>query len=335
MNGISSPSALAQAARPHPWISRAPGGQPPVEDGQMVIPAVGMDLGEERVGVRYRLLGRAGAPVLLTLGGISADRGMDAWWGELVGAGRALDTGRFRLLGIDWLSRADGQAVRSADQALVLARLLDALGIERVHGLVGASYGAMVGLAFAAAFPQRIGQLVAISGAHKAHPMSTARRLVQREILRLAAEREVPERGVALARALALTTYRPPVLFEQRFDQSSARARLDELQGYLRHVGVSFAGHFDLKRYLSLSESMDLHEVDPAKVRCETHLVAVDTDELVPEAQLAELAAGLAGPARLHRVRSIYGHDAFLKEPERMNRLITSILCGEVCHGLS
>lgn len=301
----------------------------------MVLSAAGMHLDEERIRVRYRLIGRAGAPLLITLGGISADRLMDDWWGDLVGAGRAFDTDRFRLLGMDWLSRADGEAVRVEDQALALSRLLDALSIEQVQDLIGASYGAMVGLAFAAAFPQRIKRLVAISGPHRAHPMSTARRLVQREILRLASERGVPERGVALARALALTTYRPPQLFEQRFDQDCPRQRLEALQSYLRHVGVSFAGRFDVNRYLSLSESMDLHEVDPVQVHCETHLVAVDSDELVPEAQLAALAAQLSGPARLHRIHSVYGHDAFLKEPEVLNRLIGSILSGEVCHGLS
>jgi homoserine O-acetyltransferase len=296
---------------------------------------MGMSLQQEMVGVRYRLIGRAGAPLLITLGGISADRLMDNWWADLVGGERALDTDRFRLLGMDWLSRPDGVAVRVEDQAIALARLLDGLGIGRAHDLIGASYGAMVGLAFAASFPQRIGRLIAISGPHRAHPMTTARRLVQRDILRLAAERGAAERGVALARALALTTYRPAQLFEQRFDQDCPQRRMEDLHQYLRHAGVSFAGRFDLNCYLSLSESMDLHQVNPAQVCCETHLVAVDSDELVPEAQLTDLAEKIAGPARLHRISSIFGHDAFLKEPEVFNRLVGSILSGEACHGLS
>lgn len=331
MNTISSP--LSRSRRPTPWSGPAnSAAQPPVEDGQIVIQTAGMSLDENRVSVRYRLIGRPGAPVLLTVGGISADRCMDHWWSDLVGPGLAFDPDRFRLLSMDWLSRSDGQAIHSTDQAIALGRLLDELGIERVQDFIGASYGAMVGLAFAALFPRRIGRLIAISGPHRAHPMSTARRLVQRDILRLAAERDVPERGVALARALALTTYRPPQLFEQRFDQDTAQERLDELRGYLRHVGVSFAGRFDLARYLSLSESMDLHQVDPAQVRCQTHLVAVDSDELVPESQLQGLAEQLAGPTRLHRVVSVYGHDAFLKEPEVFNRLIRCIVAEENCH---
>lgn len=328
------PSSVASTRHLHPWRDRGPGIKPPVEDGQIAVTTAGMSLAEARVRVRYRLIGRSGAPVLLTLDGISADRCMDQWWGDLLGSGCAFDPECFRILGMDWLSRDDGHAIRTSDQALALVRLLDELGIEKLECCIGASYGAMVGLALAAGFPQRIGRLVAISGPHRAHPMTSARRLVQREILRLAAERDVPERGVALARALALTTYRPPVLFEQRFDQPCAQQRLSELRGYLRHVGVSFAGHFDQARYLSLSESMDLHQVDPGQVRCETHLVAVDSDELVPQAQLECLAGQLAGPKRLHLVRSVFGHDAFLKEPEVFNRLIRCIVEKEECHAL-
>lgn len=333
MNNISTP--LSSARRPRPWSTGTASLRPPIEDGQMVVMTRGMSLEQERVTLRYRVIGRAGAPVLVTLGGISADRCVDQWWADLIGPRRAFDPDRFRLLSIDWISREDGQAVQSRDQALALVRLLEALGIEQVHDFIGASYGAMVGLAFAAEFPERIGRLIAISGPHQAHPISTARRVVQREILRLGAERGVPERGVALARALALTTYRPPERFAQQFGQTQARERLDSLEGYLRHVGVSFAGRFELARYLSLSESMDLHQVDPASVRCNTQLVAVDSDELVPPAQLETLAAALGGPARLHRIDSVYGHDAFLKEPEQFNRLLRRILGQEVCHAVA
>lgn len=333
---MNSFSTLRSPAHwPRLWSTTAPAAslRPPMEDGQMVVMARGMSLEQERVTLRYRLIGRAGAPLLVTLGGISADRCVDQWWSELIGPRRAFDPDRFRLLSIDWISRADAQAVQTRDQALALARLLDALGIDRVHDFIGASYGAMVGLAFAAAFPERIARLIAISGPHQAHPITTARRIVQREILRLAAECDVPKRGVALARALALTTYRPPALFAQQFDQAEAGERLDSLQGYLRHVGESFAGRFDPARYLSLSESMDLHQIDPASVRCTTHVVAVDSDELVPPTQLEALTAALGGPARLHRISSVYGHDAFLKEPAQFNGLIGSIIAaGEACH---
>ena len=62
------------------------------------------------VRVAYRLAGRSGAPVVAVLGGISAGRYVfglpgerPGWWDESIGPGRALDTDRYRVLGIDFL----------------------------------------------------------------------------------------------------------------------------------------------------------------------------------------------------------------------------------------
>ena len=63
-----------------------------------------------RVEIAYRIAGADGAPVVVVLGGISAGRnvfkvrdGVPGWWDEIAGPGKALDTDRFRVLGIDFL----------------------------------------------------------------------------------------------------------------------------------------------------------------------------------------------------------------------------------------
>ena len=118
------------------------------------------------VRVAYRLAGRSGAPVVAVLGGISAGRYVfglpgerPGWWDESIGPGRALDTDRYRVLGIDFLGGShdttgpsSGEAfptVSAFDQGDMIVRLLDQLGIDRLHGSVGASYGGMVTLALA------------------------------------------------------------------------------------------------------------------------------------------------------------------------------------------
>ena len=55
------------------------------------------------------------------------------------------------------------------------------------------------------------------------------------------------------------------------------------------------------------------------------HYVAVEDDLLVPLADMEE-AAEHTPSARLTVIRSIYGHDAFLKEVEVMNALIAGDL---------
>ena len=275
----------------------------------------------------YRLEGPAGAPVVATFGGISADRKVNEWWQEQYGSDRALDPDRYRILSMDWLGRCwpDGSPVTTEQQARALVAVMDELGIGRIEACIGASYGAMVGLALAARHPDRIGRLVAISGAHRAHPMATAKRLIQREIIRLGVDAGDEQRGLALARALALTTYRPGMLFAERFDHDCPQRVLDRLDSYFDRQGRRLIGRFDAERYLCLSESLDLHDVDPAAVTCPVHLVAVSSDELVPVDQLQALDHALPNSS-LRVIHSDFGHDAFLKEPAFFNSLIRSVL---------
>ena len=58
----------------------------------------------------WRLAGKPGAPIVVALGGISAhrrvfdpDQPRAGWWCEIAGPGRALDSTRVRVLGVDYL----------------------------------------------------------------------------------------------------------------------------------------------------------------------------------------------------------------------------------------
>lgn len=291
--------------------------------------------------VRWTLTGPDAAPIVVVLGGISADRRPDVWWSDVVGPDRPLDTRRFRVLGIDWLGSSPdslpppaGPETRSYplisthDQADALMAVLDRLGIAAVRALVGSSYGGMVGLAAASEHPDRIGRLLVISGAHRTHPMATAHRAVQRGILELAGHARQEADGVVLARALAMTTYRTAEEFEARF---APYARTDEdgrfeVEDYLLARGRAFGERFTSRTFAALSHSIDLHRVDPARVTCPVDLVSVDSDRLVPTWLVEELESGLPGPCRHHRLGSPWGHDAFLKEPEAIGSLVADVV---------
>jgi len=297
------------------------------------------------VRVRFALHGAAGAPVVIVQGGISAHRhatataGSAGWWDAIVGPGRAIDTTRLRVLAIDWLELADlgeAHAVDSEDQADALAALLDAFGIRRAHAYVGASYGAMVGLAFAARHPQRLQHLVAIAGAHRAHPLSIAVRNIQREVVRLGERLGDPDAGLDLARRLAMTTYRGEREFAERCADAPSfedgRFKFAE-EDWLKAAGASFVKRFSAERYLALSESIDLHRVDPADVRVPTTLVGIASDRVVPLADLCELQRRCGAAATLHVIDSRYGHDAFLKEDAQIGALLQEALGGTSPHG--
>lgn len=301
--------------------------------------------GERGVEVRYLWAGAPGAPTVVVQGGISADRQVchsengseDGWWDALVGAGKAVDLEQVRVLSIDWLAAADlgAESVSSEDQADAIAALLDALHIGSVKAFIGSSYGAMVGLAFASRHGHRLGRLVALAGAHRPHPLATAQRSIQRGILRLGLENGCRDAATSLARQLAMTTYRGSAEFAQRFDGDptfvDGRYRLP-VEDYLEHAGRKFADGFDPARYLSLSESIDLHQVNPATVRTPATLIGFASDRLVPLSDLCELQRQLGAPASLEVVESLYGHDGFLKETVALSPLLRTALAEDTTH---
>lgn len=290
------------------------------------IPRVARD---ERVPVRdesrHELIGPERAPVVATLGGISATRNVTGWWPAMVTPGGSIDPERFRVLGVDYLDGGDlgdgrpARTVTTHDQANALADALDALGIERLQTLVGASYGGMVALAFAERHPARVEQLVIVSAAARPHPMAVALRSIQRQIVELALDTGRASKGVALARQLAVASYRSAEEFGERFDRSS-------VESYLRHQGEKFAQRFTAARFLALSLSCDLHEVDASRIRTPATLIAARGDTIVPLEQMQELADTLAGPTRLRVTQTFTGHDAFLAEPHAAGAIIRNVL---------
>lgn len=292
-----------------------------------------------RVPAGWELSGPPGAPVVAVLGGISASRHVtstatspeDGWWQLLVGSGAAVDTRRFRVLGIDWTVPHEG--VTTHDQADALVAVLDLLQVECLDAIVGASYGGMVALSFAATCPDRVGRLALVSAAHEPHPMATAHRVIQRRIIRLGLAAGLPSEGVALARALGITTYRTATEFAARFDsapESDGEPVVFPVERYLDHGGRKFAREWSPERYLTLSESIDRHQVDPARVCTPVAILGVQEDTLVPCWQLRELRDRLSGPVHLEEINSIYGHDAFLKEVDAVGSFLSRALNREV-----
>lgn len=291
---------------------------------------------------RYEVVGNADEPAVVVLGGISATRHATAhrgdarpgWWQEQVGPGRAIDTDRFLVICVDYLGHElapgdDVPRISTGDQARAVAAVLDALGIARVRAFVGASYGGMVALAFAACFPDRLDHLVVLGAAHEPHPMATALRTIQRQILRLGQSAGRTDEGLALARALAMTTYRTADEMAARFasapEWSDGEARFP-VESYLAACGWKYVESYTPGRFLALSESIDLHRVDPASIPVSATLVAFEGDAVCPPWQVRALAARLPASTEVHDVASMYGHDAFLKETQAVSAILTHAL---------
>ncbi|TDB28820.1 homoserine O-succinyltransferase [Stenotrophomonas sp. ATCM1_4] len=311
----------------------------PAVRGEVEVRQAMRHAGQRLLRLRYELVGTAGTPVVLVAGGISAHRhiaansgfGEKGWAEGLAGVGRALDPSRRRLLGVDFIG-ADGELdapIDTTDQADAIAALLDALKIEQLHGFVGYSYGALVGQQLAVRHPQRLARLIAVSGAHRPHPYASAWRALQRRAVALGQLQCAETHGLALARQFAMLSYRTPEEFGERFDAApevvNGRVRV-AAEDYLDAAGAQYVARTRVNAYLRLSESIDLHRVDPAAIGVPTLVVAVEGDRLVPLSDLVTLVEGLGPRGSLRVLRSPYGHDAFLKETDRIDAILANAL---------
>jgi homoserine O-acetyltransferase len=290
----------------------------------------------------------------------SAD--VDRWWGRLLGGERALDPATDFVIAANLLGscygttgpaspRAPGgppwggdfPAITVRDQVRLQQRLLDALGVERVRLVVGGSLGGMVALEWALGDPGRVEALAVLSAPAGHGPWGIALSELGRRALALDPKfrgghypaDDPPEAGLALARAIAMTSYRSRPGFEQRFGRDRRDGRFEVVR-YLEHQGRKLVDRFDANSYLALLGAMDSHDVARGRGSRESVLRALDlpvlvlsstTDVLYPPDEQLELATLLPG-AEYVELASAHGHDAFLIEQEAVGRILKQFRCG-------
>ena len=280
----------------------------------------------------------------------SADAAGD-WWEPLIGPGRALDTARFGVLcanllggrygtsGPTSIDPATGRAygatfpqVTTRDQARAHWRLLDALGVHRLALVAGGSLGGMVALEVALARPDAVRTVMPIAAPAATGPMAVAWNHLQVDLIdRLGLD------GLALARQLAMTTYRSETDFEERFGRDVETDGRPSIVSYLDHQGRKLVERFDPATYRILARAMDLHDIGvgwggshAALARLAdggTRLIGVGIvdDILYGQRQVHALvddalAAGV--DARYREIDSTKGHDAFLVEWDQLTAIL-------------
>ena len=281
------------------------------------------------------IVGPPNAPVVVVLGGISASSHVTAssanplpgWWNDFVGPGRTIDTDSFRVASIDYHGTSNGTRALSAyDQARALGRALDAEGIDRVHAVVGASFGGTVALAFGVLEPHRCDRLIVYGACHESAPIATARRVLQRKVVELGIRAGRGKEALVIARGLAITTYSTAEAFADQFDATDPRERCDGIDEFLAVEGQRFAEHVTPERFLELTWSLDTDSIDVRRIRTPTTLIGVAEDALVPIGQLRELADLIGPSCTLQIVSSRHGHDAFLNDPAVIAPIVSRAL---------
>ncbi len=294
------------------------------------------------------------APVILIVGGITASpfpfgdgqaEGEDPrapWWPALC-APDLIDPAKHTVLcpswpgnGSTWKGFDDPGAMDSisvAGLADLVAAWLDGCGCNIPVTWVGASLGGMVGVVFAARHAERCAKLITISAGLRPDGWGTATRHLQRELVRDGLRNGDVATGMSRARQLGMLTYRGRDELDTRFGKLLPGLDRPPVAEYLDHHGRRFAERFPVKTFLMLSEAIDRGSMADAqavrdafeKVSAETVVVGVPGDMLFPWALQVELHRALqaaGADSSLWKLDSLYGHDAFLADQDRLAELL-------------
>jgi homoserine O-acetyltransferase len=342
----------------------------------------------ESVRVAYETYGDLApdkANVILIFHALSGDQhvasvhpitGKPGWWDRMVGPGKPIDTARFHVIcanviggcmgstgpasespdGKPWGMRFPVITIRDMVRAQVA--LLDALGIPKLHAVVGGSMGGMLALSLAANWPDRAKRVLVIASTARHSAQNIAFHEVGRQAIMADpnweggdyyAHGKGPEKGLAVARMAAHITYLSEAGLTDKFgrrlqDRDAKSFGFDadfQIESYLRHQGLAFSDRFDANAYLYITRAMDYFDL------AEEHggrladafvgatarfcLVSFDTDWLYPTADSRAVVHALnaaAAPVSFVELSAPYGHDSFLLECPPLDRVIKGFLYG-------
>jgi len=296
--------------------------------------------------------------------------GKPGWWERMVGPGLPINTNRHFVICANVIGSCmgssgpaslapDGQpyamrfpVITIRDMVRGLVALLDGLGIDKLHAVVGGSMGGMQALSLAANWPQRAARVLVIASTARHSAQNIAFHEVGRQAIMADpawAEGDYyeaqakPDNGLAVARMAAHITYLSEAGLTEKFgrrlqDREAKGFGFDaefQVESYLRYQGSGFTRRFDANSYLYITRAMDYFDIAEehggklanafAGTQARFCLVSFDTDWLYPTAESRHIVHALnAAGAKVSFVElsAPHGHDSFLLEHDQLDRVV-------------
>jgi len=302
----------------------------------------------------------------------SIDERKSGWWNFAVGPGKPIDTSRYFVICSNSLGGCSGSSgpysinpetgeryrldfpkLTVHDMVKAQGLLLDSLGVDRLHAVVGGSMGGMQTLQWAIDFPQRVGRYIAMAccARHNAQAIAfndTGRQAIMRDPIWDNGNYDPdqpPGHGLAVARMMAHTTYLSDAGMEAKFGrkrrtEDAGKEHFDvefEVESYLRYQGQSFVGRFDANTYLYLTKALDRFDLHGpvslddtlSAVTAPGLIVGFTSDWLYPpqgNREVAEALLRLGKDATYAELSMDFGHDSFLVRSPELYDLIRIFL---------
>lgn len=315
-------------------------------------------------------------PAVDGVGGLWTEECQTGWWDGFIGPGKALDTGRFFVICANWLGGCYGSTgpgsinpetgtrfgsafprLALVDQVNAQVRLLDALGIERLHAAIGASLGGILTLSLAMSYPERVKIVLPMAAGARLTPLQLIHNFEQ--IYAIETDPDFkggdydpacpPSRGLAIARMIGHKTYVSLDAMQERArdeivtpsDDLSGYPLSSTLESYMLHQAQKFIKRFDANTYLRIIDAwqrLDLAAeagcdcLEEAFMKCRNHrflVFSIDSDVCFYPEEQAEVMQYLkkaGADATRITVHTEKGHDSFLLEHSLFQPYIRAIL---------
>ena len=295
--------------------------------------------------------------------------GKPGWWERMVGPGLPIDTDRYHVICANVIGSCLGSSgpasiapdgapyamrfpvITIRDMVRGLVGLLDALGIERLHAVVGGSMGGMQALSLAANWPERAERVLVIASTSRHSAQNIAFHELGRQAIMADPNwrqgdyygSDTPDNGLAVARMAAHITYLSEDGLTAKFgrnlqDRPEKSFGFDadfQVESYLRYQGSGFTRRFDANSYLYITRAMDYFDLaeehggslarafrdSPARF-C---LVSFDSDWLYPTAESRHIVHALnaaGAPVSFVELSAPFGHDSFLLDVPALDRVV-------------
>lgn len=287
---------------------------------------------------------------------LTANSDAEGWWPGVVGGGGAIDPEKYFIICANILGSCYGSTgpasedprtgqpyyhefplvtIRDMVRAHILLRIH--LGLEKIYLVMGGSMGGYQALEWSLMEKERIGRLflIATSPAESAWGIAvhTAQRLaIEADGSWLKNTPDAGKKGLKAARAIGMLTYRNyGIMVRRQTDHDLMKLDHYRASSYIEYQGEKLVNRFNAYSYWLLTKSMDSHqlargrhdnlEATLAEVRQKTLVIGINSDILCPVEEQRFIARCLPD-ATLHEIDSMFGHDGFIVEAEKISGIL-------------
>lgn len=287
------------------------------------------------------------------------------WWPGLVGEGRLFDPATYFIICVNMPGSCYGSIgpleinpqtgdrwyhdfpmFTTRDMVRAYKPLKDALGIEKIYIGIGGSMGGQQLLEWAVEEPQLFEHVVALATNAQHSPWGIALNASQRMCIETddtwkEKTQEAGIQGMKAARSIALLSYRNYNTYNltQPRDKKTAWPVSHHFGGeaaesYQRYQGEKLAKRFNAFSYYRLGQAMDAHDVGRdrgsveqalRRITAKTLVIGITNDILFPPDEQKTIADLVSG-ASYYLIESLYGHDGFLLEYDKIEGIITEFV---------